>query len=96
MSFSGIDQLQAYLRGDLDGDFDHDLSDFIVFRAAYEAAHGAGSFVSLFGNVPEPSSAALLVVAVMLSIFNLAQRRGGAESGKRYSSIALAHRTTEM
>jgi hypothetical protein len=65
-SFSGLTQLQAYLRGDVDGDFDHDLADFVAFRAAYENAHGAGSFASLLGNVPEPSSITLHFAAALI------------------------------
>ena len=65
-NFAGLDQLQAYLQGDLDGDFDHDLSDFLAFRASYDNAHGAGSFAKLVGNVPEPTSATLLIAAATL------------------------------
>ena len=46
---------QSYLLGDLDGDLDHDLSDFWLFRTAYEDFNGMGSFASLIG-VPEPSA----------------------------------------
>ncbi len=66
-NFAGVDQLQAYLRGDLDGDFDHDLSDFITFRLSYENTHGVGSFAKMVGNVPEPTTAALLIAAAGLA-----------------------------
>ena len=72
-NFAGLDQLQAYLRGDLDGDFDHDLSDFIAFRVSYENTHGIGSFAKMVGNVPEPTSATLLIAAATL-LLGLATR----------------------
>jgi hypothetical protein len=65
-SFAGLTRMQAFGRGDLDGDFDQDLADFLVFRVAYNNAHGAGAFAAMVGNVPEPATAILLVAAVVL------------------------------
>jgi hypothetical protein len=48
--------------GDLDGDFDHDLEDFLVFRTIFNAENGAGSFAAMLG-VPEPSALALVIIA---------------------------------
>jgi hypothetical protein len=62
-SFAGLTRMQAFAKGDLDGDFDHDLADFLVFRVAYNNAHGAGAFSALVGEVPEPGSMALLLLA---------------------------------
>jgi hypothetical protein len=64
-NFAGLSSLESYSQGDLDGDFDHDLSDFSLFRTAYDQFNGAGSFVSLL-SVPEPSSLALIVLMVCL------------------------------
>jgi hypothetical protein len=63
-NFAGLTKVQAYLKGDLDGDFDHDLADFFAFRVAYENAHGSGSFANLLAGVPEPGSIVLLCVAI--------------------------------
>jgi hypothetical protein len=62
-SFAGLTRMQAFAKGDLDGDFDHDLGDFLVFRVAYNNAHGAGAFAALVGEVPEPGSIVLLMCA---------------------------------
>ncbi len=59
--FTGLTVEQSYLLGDLDGDFDHDLSDFWLFRTAYENFNGMGSFANLIG-VPEPSTLALALL----------------------------------
>jgi hypothetical protein len=64
--FAGLDSMQSYLKGDLDGDFDHDLADFIAFRVAYNNANGPSAFAALLAGVPEPSSAALCMLAAML------------------------------
>jgi glucose/arabinose dehydrogenase len=58
-NFSGKTLLEARAMGDLDGDFDHDLEDFIVFRVIYEQQNGAGSFAALTRHVPEPTTFSL-------------------------------------
>ena len=35
--------------GDLNGDLRNDHADFVIFKAAFEAAHGTGSFAAIFG-----------------------------------------------
>jgi hypothetical protein len=64
-NFAGLSSLESYSFGDLDGDFDRDLSDFLLFRDAYDLANGAGALSSLIG-VPEPSS---IVLASCLLIY---------------------------
>ena len=64
-SFAGLTSMQAFAKGDLDGDFDHDLADFLVFRVAYNNAHGAGAFAALVGEVPEPGLGILLLYATV-------------------------------
>jgi PEP-CTERM motif len=74
-NFDGLSLAEAYLKGDLDGDMDHDLADFGRFRTAFNTANGAGSFQSITG-VPEPGTMTLLAVAGMLgSVIGLRQRR---------------------
>ena len=60
-NFAGLSSLESYSLGDLDGDFDHDLSDFALFRTAYDQFNGSGSFASLL-SVPEPTSLVLIVL----------------------------------
>lgn len=58
---------QAYRVGDLDGDLDNDIFDFVLFRAAFEAQNSApGAFEAMLASVPEPSSLALLLGGVLL------------------------------
>jgi hypothetical protein len=73
-TFAGLTRMQAFAKGDLDGDFDHDLADFLVFRVAYNNAHGAGAFAALVGEVPEPGSIVLFMcgVASVLCVRNRA------------------------
>ena len=69
--FTGLTTAQAYALGDLDYDFDHDLSDFWLFRTAYEQFNGAGSF-ALLANVPEPSA---IVIALWPLFWGASSRR---------------------
>jgi hypothetical protein len=66
---------ESYAHGDLDGDFDQDLDDFRLFKSAFEAANGAGSFVAMLASVPEPGTAALIGLgAVVLGCGTLRRR----------------------
>lgn len=58
-NFDGVSLFEAFEMGDLDGDFDNDVNDFILFKAAFELELGPGSF-ELVTSVPEPQS--LLIV----------------------------------
>jgi len=59
INFAGLSSLDSYSHGDMDADLDHDLTDFLLFRTAFDQVNGAGAFESLTG-VPEPSSIALI------------------------------------
>jgi hypothetical protein len=61
-SVSSLTGAEAYLRGDLSMNKRIDYEDFEDFVAAYDANNGAGSFAETIG-VPEPTSAALLLIA---------------------------------
>lgn len=66
--FSGLSTLYSYYLGDFDGDLDHDLNDFSLFRSAYENYNGVGSFVAILG-APEPSSLELaFALALLLAV----------------------------
>jgi hypothetical protein len=66
-SLAGLSSLQSMAFGDLDGDFDHDLSDFLLFRLYYDQANGAGSFETLLG-VPEPTGCSLAILTMWLAV----------------------------
>lgn len=51
---TGLTVDQARLKGDMNGDFKSDFNDFVIFRGAYDMAHGAGSFDARVA-VPEPT-----------------------------------------
>ncbi len=57
--------IDAYLRGDLDGDGQNNLVDFGIFKQALEDMSGPGAFARLLAAVPEPSTVALLGVAIV-------------------------------
>lgn len=61
---SGLTVAQASLLGDLDADLDNDYNDFLIFQGDYDAANGLGAFAALLagGGVPEPSTAALMLI----------------------------------
>ena len=61
VNLAALTHSQAYAMGDLNGDFRNDHADFVIFKAAFEAAHGTGSFATMLASVPEPS--AFLLVA---------------------------------
>ena len=70
-SFAGLLDAQSYLLGDLDDDGDHDLSDFIEFRTAYDDANGLGAFAAMVTAVPEPNSLMLTMCgALTCAIFS--------------------------
>jgi hypothetical protein len=63
---TGLSADQARERGDLNGDFRSDFDDFVLFRGAYDMAHGAGAFSAL-NTVPEPTTIALVLLGAMVS-----------------------------
>jgi alpha-L-fucosidase len=56
---TGLTPLEAFQRGDMNGDGKNDLVDFDRFVTAYDGVHGMGALAeALHFNVPEPSTAA--------------------------------------
>ncbi len=76
VDFSGESPASAYQLGDLDGDFDNDISDFLLFKALFVASNGEGSFEAML-SVPEPGTA-LLSLTALASLFSLRPRRSAA------------------
>jgi hypothetical protein len=70
----GVDsQLTRYLGGDLDGDFDSDITDYRLF------VQYAGGMGALFGTqVPEPSTVLLLTLGAVAAVGARRVRRGAA------------------
>jgi hypothetical protein len=66
---------ESYARGDLDGDFDHDLADFLIFKNTFDTVNGAGAFVGMLASVPEPNTALLIGGIALLLPFARSRRR---------------------
>src|SRR4051794_15015236 len=66
LNLAGLSSLESYWHGDMDGDLDHDLTDFLLFRIAFNQANGAGAFESLTG-VPEPAALSLLALVLFMT-----------------------------
>jgi hypothetical protein len=62
-NLSSLSLAEAYRFGDLDGDKLNNHADFVLFKQAYNAAHGAGAFELMLASIPEPSSAFLVIAA---------------------------------
>jgi endonuclease/exonuclease/phosphatase family metal-dependent hydrolase len=68
-NLTGLTHTQAYARGDLNGDFHNDQADFVLFKEAYETAHGQGSFATMLSlAVPEPCAGLLSLLAGIASV----------------------------
>jgi hypothetical protein len=76
-SLAGLPFADAYAHGDLNGDFQNNYADFVLFRNAYDLWNGNNAFVAGMEQVPEPASAGLLLVAVLLAV-NMCFRRSSA------------------
>lgn len=72
--FTGDLPVAAYLKGDLDADFDSDYSDYLLFKQDFIAAQGAAAFAAL-GAVPEPASL-LLVTLASFGLVSSRSRKG--------------------
>lgn len=71
---SGLSPVEAYERGDLDGDGENSILDFGLFQEAYIAEHGLGGFQALFA-VPEPASLGLLLSGLGILVLNIGRFR---------------------
>jgi len=81
---SGLTAEQARAKGDLTGDLKNDFEDFVLFRKAYDMAHGAGAFVALSSDVPEPGGWMMIPIGGMGSfVFRHALGGGGGPPGTR-------------
>lgn len=62
---SGLTSLEAYQRGDLNGDFANNFLDFRLFQAGYDEWNGAGAFAAALA-VPEPALGHLVLLAALI------------------------------
>ena len=85
-TFSNMSAAESYPLGDLNGDGVNNRLDFRLFKADYTAVNGAGAFAALPGNVPEPSTLAMLIMAC--AAFVPARVRSGLTAMFRRQSYA--------
>jgi hypothetical protein len=66
---SGLSQVEAYREGDLNGDGENNIADFVEFKALYDDFNGGGAFLQMVQGLsaPEPSSFVLLGTAMLLA-----------------------------
>ncbi|MEX0611969.1 MAG: endonuclease/exonuclease/phosphatase family protein [Pirellulales bacterium] len=86
----GLTQNEAWAMGDLNGDYRNDHADFVLFKTAYEAAHGTGSFARML-RVPEPASGTLAMCGVA---FVFVSRRRVQSAAARRSNFSISSGTT--
>jgi hypothetical protein len=72
---AGLSPAEGYHLGDLNGDGVNNARDLVIFRTAYLDANPGASFSDLTSNVPEPSSAVLLVCCIGLIGLRKSSRR---------------------
>lgn len=73
-NLEGLTADQAYAKGDLNGDGQNDFSDFVLFRQAYDMAHGAGSLAAVGAAIPEPHASTLALFAAAFISFTRGER----------------------
>lgn len=79
---SSLSYEEARRRGDLNGDLVNDYQDFLLFRQAYDLAHGAGATAVAMAGVPEPASLfSALAAGVGVMTFKRAARPQRARCG---------------
>lgn len=66
-NLTNLSLLEAYLRGDMNGDRANNHADFVLFKTIFDAVNGPGSFALLVASVPEPATAPLIIIAIYTS-----------------------------
>lgn len=74
---SGLSELDAFNRGDLNADGLHSSRDFMIFSTAFDAANGEGAMAAMTANVPEPATLGMLGLG-LLGLLSLRRRTSGA------------------
>jgi hypothetical protein len=62
----GLSPIDQYALGDLTGNGQNSFEDFELFKELFDAANGSGAFAAMLAGVPEPTSAALVIIGAML------------------------------
>ncbi len=70
---SQLSVAQAYALGDINGDKQHTVQDFLDFKRNFDLVRGPGAFAAMLA-VPEPSSAMLLLPMGLIGFFRRSRR----------------------
>jgi endonuclease/exonuclease/phosphatase family metal-dependent hydrolase len=70
-NMNGLTANQAYVMGDLNGDFRNDYRDFQIFRGEFNLLNGDGAFERMLTQIPEPAGGATVLVALGWLMLNL-------------------------
>jgi len=68
VDLTGKSLAEAYRLGDLNGDFKNNHADFVIFKEAFDATNGFGSFVAMVNSIPEPSTTLLVLVGGLFAM----------------------------
>lgn len=85
---NGLSLAQQYQAGDLNSDGENNIFDFAIFKNAYEAANGLGSFDAMLASIPEPSGIALMTLSSILLI----TRRRSARTHTTFEVTSMTSR----
>lgn len=91
---SGISEAQAYQAGDLNNDGVNDIFDFGIFKDAYEAENGSGSFALMLANIPEPSSLLLFGTGTLALILRRRKPATSQVPSKHHQNYRLNEETS--
>jgi hypothetical protein len=72
---SGNTLEESYFLGDLNLDRKNDHADFQAFKLYYDAANGAGAFVAMLADVPEPATVVLVLTTGLFVSPRLMRRK---------------------
>jgi hypothetical protein len=83
---SALTNAQAFQLGDTSQDRAINGTDFVAFRAIYDQANGAGSFVAMVNSIPEPSAG--ILAALGLGLLRTPRRRRAASDASAQPHVA--------
>jgi Zinc carboxypeptidase/Cytosolic carboxypeptidase N-terminal domain len=76
-NMAALSAIDRYTLGDLDGDGQNSIQDFLLFKQLFDDAHGEGALLEALAHVPEPACAWLFFSACCLSGLRRAARSTG-------------------
>ena len=92
VDLSTMTLVEAYTKGDLNGDRDNDFDDFLLFKADFNAANGGnGAFEAMVASVPEPAS--LFTLALGAALLAIGHRR---RSTRRFHAMSRFLPTSQI